>query len=204
MRALRRERLPALAGEDAPCSAGTRASRSRPRACRAARAPRCRSRRAACRASVSTRETKKLATDAHLSTGRRRASTSRSSPRMYASITSPCRSQREDQRDVDVAAARDHLLDRADSPGSSPGSSRSRFGRSIQLVEALRLGDRPLAVVRERRGRPPTRRSRPRRSPRPRPGAAGRTPRRRRRPASARKISFGSSSCSSSSRSCSS
>ena len=71
-RALRLERLPARAREEPPGSAGTRASRSRSRACRAARAPpRSRSPRAACRPRC-RRARRRSSRPSAPSTGRRR------------------------------------------------------------------------------------------------------------------------------------
>ena len=147
-RALRGQPLPALAAEPLLVEPVRELRVGDRRACRAARAPAAvpiASSRLS--PSVSTRETKKLATDATFD-GSPPASTSRSSPRMYASITSACRSQREDQRHVDVAAARDHLLDRAEA-GLRGRDLDVEVGPVAQLVEALRLGDRALLVVRE-------------------------------------------------------
>ena len=122
-------------------------------------------------ASVSTRETKKLATECTF-VGSPPPSTSRSSPRRYASTTSRVALQREDERDVDALAVRDAVLDRAEA-----GLRRRDLHVEVRpvdpLVQAHRLVERRLACRRRASGRPPSRRSRPARCARA-PARAGR------------------------------
>ncbi len=86
--------------------------------------------------------------------------------------------QREDQRDVDGLALRDHVLDR--------GQARLRrrdLHEEVRLVDEVvqadGLGRRSPRCRRRGSGRPRARRSRPCPSPRPRPAAGGRAPRSR-------------------------
>ena len=81
--------------------------------------------------------------------------------------------QREDQRHVDVAAAGGHLLDRRQ-PRLRRRDLHEQFGRSIQLVQALRFGDVAVGVVGEVRVDLDRDVAVLALAARPRPGAAGR------------------------------